>query len=72
MKTTFGLTFSECLIIIWCRLTQKIANLVKTHINIKRELPVAKASRIFSGRSGHLGRVASSGRSGPSLKNGRW
>jgi hypothetical protein len=32
-----------------CRLTLKIGNLVKTHINIKRELPVAKASRIFSG-----------------------
>jgi hypothetical protein len=34
---------------IVCRLTLKIGNLVKTHINIKRELPVAKASRIFSG-----------------------
>jgi hypothetical protein len=40
---------SKILNSVVCRLTLKIGNLVKTHINIKRELPVAKASRIFSG-----------------------
>jgi len=30
-------------------LTQKVASLIKTHVSIKRELPITKASRVYSG-----------------------
>ena len=32
-----------------CRLTNKIATLIKAHVSIKRELPIMKASRVYSG-----------------------
>ena len=31
------------------RLTNKIATLIKAHVSIKRELPIMKASRVYSG-----------------------
>ena len=31
------------------RLTHKIATLIKAHVSIKRELPIMKASRVYSG-----------------------
>ena len=35
----------------FCRLTLKVSNLIKAHVSIKRELPISKASRVYSGRS---------------------
>ena len=30
-------------------LTEKIAKLIKAHVSIKRELPISKASRVYTG-----------------------
>ena len=34
------------------RLSEKVARLVKANVNIKREMPISKASRVYSGRFG--------------------
>ena len=31
------------------RLSEKVARLVKANVNIKREMPISKASRVYSG-----------------------
>ena len=32
------------------RLTLKVANLIKANVSIKREMPISKASRVYSGK----------------------
>ena len=36
------------------RLSEKVARLVKANVNIKREMPISKASRVYSGKFSRL------------------
>ena len=43
------LTFANKLFMRNFRLNNKISSLIKAHISIKREMPITKASRVYSG-----------------------